>query len=959
MINTPLVVFAVGAAAAAVLTPVVSALARRIGFVDQPDARKVHSTVVPRIGGVAIALATACGAAVCLAMPRSSILIGLSAHRIIVLCASVAFVFLLGLLDDIINLPSKLKLVGLLAATIALCSVGIRIDSVHVGGRSLFLGPLAWPVTIFWIVGVTVAMNFIDGLDGLAAGIGAIASGVLALSAAWSGQGATALLSLALLGALSGFLPYNFNPAKTFMGDCGSMFLGFTLATLGIMEESNDQTSGALLPGIALAVPLIDTAFTMIRRGVLWRRSIFAAERGHVHHRLLDLGYSQRKAVLTLYAVSIASGGAGLCLLSGSRWAAVALGAALLFVLAFFHQVGAARIRETVGAVRRNRTLSREIGRCHRVFDRMQIQFARAETFDEWWQLACDAAEQLGFGSLQLTVVNRNGKGRALKWGDFVEDDSPTSMTTTLPLRDRRGGGTLPLRLKLAAPTCLETAGHRMALFSRLMNEHSIADLRRADSFPDPRFNKDIFAAANPGHGRQNGNGSSLFRGKRAESIDSEATAHVEPRGLKILLHDYGGHAFIAQLGRELSRRGHRVTFAYSGSVQTPHGDLERRPGDPDTIRFEPIVLAEPISRHSFLKRRYQESEHGERLIELVNRQAPDVLICATTPSEIQDRAINHCRSRGIRTIAWVQDLHGVAAYTILRRKLPIIGTAVGRYYMWLDRRSLCRSDAVVLITDSFRQQMLDWGVPDDRLTCIPNWGPLSDLPRQPKDNQWSREHGLHDKICLLYCGTLGMKHNPTLLLGLAERFRARPDIRVVVVSKGTSVEWLAGEAERRGLKNLVTLPFQPFSLFPQMLASGDVLVSILEPEASAFSVPSKVLAYLCAGRAILLAVPKENLAAQMVISAGAGRIVAPSDPEGFAAAAASLVNDPALRIDLGDRGRSYAESQFDILKIAHKFECLIVPERALKPAAITPQHLRARPAAEIDSGALGLEVPS
>ncbi|HZL37427.1 MAG TPA: glycosyltransferase family 4 protein [Tepidisphaeraceae bacterium] len=393
---------------------------------------------------------------------------------------------------------------------------------------------------------------------------------------------------------------------------------------------------------------------------------------------------------------------------------------------------------------------------------------------------------------------------------------------------------------------------------------------------------------------------------------------------MKILLHDFGGHAFIAQLSRELARRGHELVHVFSASVQTPQGVLRHSPGDPDTLSFEPIKLARPIVKRALLKRRRQESEHGRRLLELVELHQPDVVICATTPSEIQNRLIRYCNRAGIRTVTWVQDLQGVAAYEILRRKLPIVGAMIGRYYMWLDRRSLRKSDAVVLITESFRPQMRAWGVAAERITCIPNWAPIADLPQMPKSNPWSRRHGLADKTVILYAGTLAMKHNPGLLLALAQRFKSQDNVRVVVASEGASADWLKESAAQNGLDNLLVFPFQPFEELPEMLGSADVLTSVLEPEASAFSVPSKVLAYLCAGRAILLGVPSDNLAARTVRAAAAGLVASPSDPAAFIAAAERLIGDHRLRARCGDSGRRYAEASFHTNIIGDQFEQIL-----------------------------------
>ena len=189
----------------------------------------------------------------------------------------------------------------------------------------------------------------------------------------------------------------------------------------------------------------------------------------------------------------------------------------------------------------------------------------------------------------------------------------------------------------------------------------------------------------------------------------------------------------------------------------------------------------------------------------------------------------------------------------------------------------------------------------------IPNWATLADLPVRPKDNSWAQGKKLADKFCFLYAGTLGMKHNPNLLLELAVSFQADEAVQIIVISEGLGADWLAKQRELLGLNNLTLLPYQPFRQLADVLGTADVLVAILEPDAGVFSVPSKVLSYLCAARPLLLAVPQENLAAKIVAQNKAGVVAAPEDTAAFVQAAASLRQDRGLRQELGGNGLHYA----------------------------------------------------
>lgn len=469
-------VFSFGAALA--LTPMAALLGRALGLVDNPDARKVHKRAVTRIGGIAIFAAATLGGLSAL-LTYGDTLSSADRGKLLVVALACGAVFLIGLLDDIRNLPAKLKLVVILLAGLSLCSFGLRIDSIGPASGPLHveLGILAWPATLLWLAGVTVALNFIDGLDGLAGGVGAIAALALFIGAAAMGQIVPALLSALLLGALMGFLPYNFNPAKLFMGDCGSMFLGFSLAVIPLTGQAVTRPGLVLLTSIALCVPLLDTFFTMLRRGILQRRSLFAAERGHIHHCLLDAGVSHRKAVLWVYGISGVGALLGLVTtISGPRGALIAALLAAASVLGFFHAAGAARVRDTITAFHKSRGL-RALHRRHRkAFDHLQLQFASARNFEQWWEQVCAAGQLLGFASVSMPFVNRDGSCRVLFWNDpSVVECNSQSITFSLPVLQRRAGGPLPVEVALIGTESLEAAAQRVGMFFRLMEEHSLS----------------------------------------------------------------------------------------------------------------------------------------------------------------------------------------------------------------------------------------------------------------------------------------------------------------------------------------------------------------------------------------------------------------------------------------------------------------------------------------------------
>ncbi len=390
---------------------------------------------------------------------------------------------------------------------------------------------------------------------------------------------------------------------------------------------------------------------------------------------------------------------------------------------------------------------------------------------------------------------------------------------------------------------------------------------------------------------------------------------------MRILNHDYTGHPFQVQLSRSLAGRDHEVLHAYSASFQTPHGALKKRDTDPDNFHVLGIRLDQPFQKWSFLKRRKQEIEYGQLAAREIERWKPDIVLSGNTPTEAQKVIQRVCQTGNTRFVFWVQDLYSVAVQRILRKKLPGIGHAIGYVYMRMERDLLRKSDGIVLITEDFKPIMDQWGVDLNRAHVIHNWAPLDSVPLHPKSNPWSQERGLADKLCLLYSGTLGMKHNPDILLQLALHFKDNSRVRVVVVSEGPAPDWLKAKRDEHHLKNLLVLGWQPFEVLAEVLASADVLLAILEPDAGVFSVPSKVLTYLCAQRPLLLAVPSENLAAKIVEDHNAGFVVSPDDLSGFIRAADDLIGNEGLRHELACNARTCAETHFDIEKITDRFE--------------------------------------
>jgi len=290
------ITFIVAGVLALGLTPLARWLALRYGVVSVPNSRSVHTRPVPYLGGVPIYLAFVAAAAYGL---------GVRHELVRVLALGGGVIMLLGAIDDIRPLSPRTKLAVEFVVAALTVAAGVQIEWVtNPLGGMIILGAWGIPLTMLWLVAVTNVLNWIDGLDGLAAGITAIVGLTLFFACRQAGQVHSALLTAALAGAALGFLPHNFNPAKIFMGDAGALFLGFAVAVISVEGPIKSAATVAMfVPILALGVPILDAVFALWRRMVN-RRPLAMADRGHLHHRLLNLGLTQRQAVLLMYSVS-------------------------------------------------------------------------------------------------------------------------------------------------------------------------------------------------------------------------------------------------------------------------------------------------------------------------------------------------------------------------------------------------------------------------------------------------------------------------------------------------------------------------------------------------------------------------------------------------------------------------------------------------------------------------------
>ena len=386
---------------------------------------------------------------------------------------------------------------------------------------------------------------------------------------------------------------------------------------------------------------------------------------------------------------------------------------------------------------------------------------------------------------------------------------------------------------------------------------------------------------------------------------------------MRLVVHDYSGHPGQVHLSRELARRGHQVEHQFCASYTTGRGATRRRKGDPDTFTVRAVELPRPFARYSPILRVWQELQYGQIAARAVLAARPDLVVLSNV-TLISLFLLTLClRIRRVPYVFWQQDIYSDAIGVVARKRLGWVGGLIGR----LASRTECSvargAAAIVAISDTFIEQLDAWGIPASKVQVIPNWAAIDEMPARPRDNAWAKAHGLVGSPVVMYAGTLGLKHNPSVLATLARS--APTGCRVVVVSEGLGREWLESNAASE--PRLMLLDYQPYEQLPDMLASADVLVVVLEQDASRYSVPSKVLNYLCAGRPVLALLPADNAVAHMIEAAQAGLVVDPGNADEASAVLNQLLTDSNIRQKMGASARRYAEQAFDVEAVGDLFD--------------------------------------
>tara|TARA_Y100000741_G_scaffold336742_1_gene295563 strand:+ start:76 stop:1260 length:1185 start_codon:yes stop_codon:yes gene_type:complete len=379
-----------------------------------------------------------------------------------------------------------------------------------------------------------------------------------------------------------------------------------------------------------------------------------------------------------------------------------------------------------------------------------------------------------------------------------------------------------------------------------------------------------------------------------------------------IVVFDFPGHPFQYDLSKKLSIiQDNPVIHIYNPSQLGPKTFFE------DSENFEVMKIDKTLSRNHY-KRLLDEFIFAFLLVKKINKINPSLLICSNNPLIPQLFIYYFCKIKKIKFVFWLQDIISIAAENILKKQKNFFANIVSNFFKKIEFYILENSDHIVTISPDF-DTILDEKISNNKITCIPNWAPINDIPIMDKKNNFSVSNKLTDKFNILYSGTLGFKHNPDVLIGLAHFIKNKNlNINLVIVSEGPVVDYLKSETKNLNLDSIIFLPFQDFQIFPEVLASADISLVLLEKEAGEFSVPSKLLSILCSGKIPIVFVPESNLSAKIVSRNNCGYNV--NSSEDLYDTVLQIYNNPDKSLEIGLNARSYAEKNFNIDDISSKF---------------------------------------
>ncbi len=859
------------------ITPAVRLCAVRKGYLDHPDkSRKFHGESKPLGGGVAVYLAILL--AVSVTYLTFSSRLGAStgdARFLLGLLLASTIILITGVLDDVANLGGLQKLAGQFLAVSVFIILEPPLDHITAFGFYTKLSFMAVPFVAFWLLGAINSVNLLDGADGIATTVGIIVTGTSVVIAFSVGHTAEAIVAMATLGALVGFLLFNFPPSSIFLGDAGSMLIGLLVGVLAIRCHVKEAATVALVGPIALmSIPIIDSTAAIVRR-LLTGKNIFDGDHAHLHHVLQRRGLNPK---LTVFAVAV------LCLIPAVGTIATARSNNPTYALTSSVIVFTVLV-----------TFSFFRNECNLVVNRL-LRFSHAivppkhadgrETSHCLGLRQSRDAEDIWDTLVSFSVVQDISRIRLHLTGDWLIDGNDVicerlqkggdrhsaNWTTRYPLIvDDRQLGTFSLTGRLRSENVDKTplAIHQLLLDIRPSLER-IAEERRK---------------------RENVEQTALFI-NRSYWPDCEATGQ--------LLTD-----LCERVATELN-----VTVIAGKPNENPDlakyvvGGVEKRNGV--TIRRV---------RHSKLPKR----SIPLRAVNLVSfvvmatweafcTPKQDVVVVETDPFLLPLLGAELKRWSGCRLIVYVQDIYPDVAVAIGKVREGFLTRTIRKLLL----QAYQRADKIIVLGHDMKDRLVSHGVDARKIAIIPNWVDTEAVFPVKDENAFRQQNGLDDKFVVMHSGNMGLTQGLEQIIEAADRLRHRKDIVFALVGGGAKKPYLEHEVRRRGLKNVLIKPYQPRSDLAVSLSAADLHIVSMHSDICGVLVPSKIYGIMASGTPILAIVPPDTDVAEIVENAEIGTVIQPGD---IAAITDHIEWATDGNVDLeaqGCRARKLAETQHD-----------------------------------------------
>jgi len=384
---------------------------------------------------------------------------------------------------------------------------------------------------------------------------------------------------------------------------------------------------------------------------------------------------------------------------------------------------------------------------------------------------------------------------------------------------------------------------------------------------------------------------------------------------LKIIIHDYAGHPFQYDLSIELANRGYQITHIYFYNDIGPKREFKKIIKN---LKIVPIKMT--YTKDNFVKRFFLDFKYSSKLLNYIKSNESDVIISGNSPSFIQYNLAKYCNHNNIKFINWVQDIYSLAVIEILKKKFSHFGKIVGYIFKYIDHLTFRLSSHNIIISNKFLKPLEKFKVNTKNISVIENWGNLKDVKIVRKNNDFSKKFNLlYNKFRIVYTGTLAVKHDYQLLLSLISNFK---EIEFLIVGSGSGYQQLKNNV--RNFKNVKCLPLQPFDQLSKVLANADCALCLMHKDSSIYSVPSKILNYMCAGKPVLARALKNSATHDLIKSSKCGIIDTSYNNKNFFNQIKKLIKNKKLLKQYSRNSRKYAVKKFNITNITNQFEKII-----------------------------------